>query len=214
MNANDYKAGVLSTESAPASLQINETTLHAMLTLAAGAAAILDQTKRQLFYGNKGMNVDKLSAAVDAVGNMSNFLAAQLEFDASQMSRPVATESELDALPEEIRGIRLENLDIRKLHAALGLFTESGELLELLTAQFEGKGLDNVGFVEELGDSDWYLTMGTDAAGVSEEVRRRINNQKLTDKRAGRYKKGAFTVADAIERNTADERKLLEGQDA
>jgi hypothetical protein len=46
---------------------------------------------------------------------------------------------------------------------------------------------------------------------VTAEQVQAINNKKLTDKKAGRYKKGEFTSVDAILRNLDSERNILEG---
>lgn len=207
MTPKDYHTGVLSTESIPAKLEMNQLSLHAILMLAVAASVIADQAKRRLFYGKK-VDQDKLAAAVNTVGNMSNYLDASQEFDPNEIDTPLTT---LPAdLPPEIAGINLANFDVRRLHASLGVFTEGGEMLEHMLSDFEGAQKDDVGFIEELGDVDWYVTIGTHAAGITEEVRRRINNQKLTDKRAGRYRKGAFTVQDAINRDALVERSLLD----
>lgn len=211
MTPKDYKAGVLSTESIPTTLEMNQLQLHAILTLAQAATALADQAKRRLFYG-KPVDQTKLGIAINAAGNMANYLAAAQEYSPTEINSAFTKEqlAQIEQLPPELANLDLANFDVRRLHASLGVFTEGGEMVEHMLSDFEGKPRDDVGFIEELGDVDWYVTIGTDAANITEEVRRRINNQKLTDKRGGRYKKGAFTVADAIDRDAQVERALLD----
>jgi hypothetical protein len=208
MNAQDYKAGVLQTESVPAKLEIHEVRFHAILMLIAATTTIADQAKRKLFYG-KDFDQTKLMDALNAVANMADYLGAVQEEDADGINRRVVDRSELAALPAEIASMDLDKVNIRLLHSALGIFTEGGETVAAIQKQFETGELDLINFAEELGDVDWYKIIGNDASGVPEEVERRLNNQKLTDKRAGRYRKGAFTVQDAINRDLEAERTQL-----
>jgi hypothetical protein len=216
MNGADYKAGVLSTESVPNSLEINQLTLHSALTLMIAATKIGDLVKRKLFYG-KDIPVADMTAEVNCVANMASFLAAIAEYDQATGSdsmnkvvEPVQFAAELAGLPEELHLLDLSKIDIRLLHASLGIFTEGGELVEMMVKQYEGLGLDKTDMVLEFGDVRWYETIGLDAIGVSEETCRRMNNQKLLDKKAGRYTKGAFTMQDAIERDTVGEKAAAE----
>jgi NTP pyrophosphatase (non-canonical NTP hydrolase) len=95
------------------------------------------------------------------------------------------------------------------IHGIIGAATEAGELLEALLAIFEtGKG-DAVNLLEEVGDIKWYLAIlsnlpapygfewGADEARNIEKLR-----QRYPDK---------FTSEAAINRDTAAERKILEG---
>ena len=55
----------------------------------------------------------------------------------------------------------------RKLHAALGLVTECGELLDIVKKHWcYGKPVDPVHCREELGDLCWYLAVYADACGL------------------------------------------------
>ncbi|UUZ75433.1 hypothetical protein LP414_27340 [Polaromonas sp. P1(28)-13] len=210
MNSKDYQAGVLSTESAPKSLEINQISLHAVLTMVIAASEVADLVKRRLYYG-KPIPDAGLQAQLTAVSNMANFLIQGQEFDPAAINArmvPAALE-ELAALPEEIRGMDLDKVNIRLLHASLGMFTESGELLKAMLKQYETGTLDKTNFGEELGDADWYKMVAHDETGVSEEDSRTLNNRKLLDKAAGRYKSGAFTADQAVNRDLAAERTIL-----
>lgn len=95
---------------------------------------------------------------------------------------------------------------IRLLHAAIGLATESGELLDMLKKHiFYGRPIDRVNAVEELGDSQWYV-------GLAIDVLHTTMNEILTtniDKLRLRYPE-KFSEADAVGRDIGAERVLLE----
>lgn len=59
----------------------------------------------------------------------------------------------------------------RLLHSAIGIATESGELLDALKKRmFYNKALDHTNVVEELGDLLWYVAIGLDACGTTFEA--------------------------------------------
>jgi NTP pyrophosphatase (non-canonical NTP hydrolase) len=97
---------------------------------------------------------------------------------------------------------------IRLLHGAIGLATESGELLDMLKKHiFYGKPLDLVNASEEVGDSQWY-------AGLVIDVLKTTFNEVLTiniDKLKARYPE-KFTEYHAENRDLETERKILEGE--
>lgn len=97
--------------------------------------------------------------------------------------------------------------NIRLLHAAIGLATESGEIQDQLKkAIFYGKPLDKVNLAEELGDVFWYMAIMSDALQVSFSDIMEKNIAKLK----ARY--GAkFTENAALNRDIPAERKILEG---
>lgn len=96
--------------------------------------------------------------------------------------------------------------NIRLLHAAIGLCTESGEIQDQLKkAIFYGKPLDKVNLAEELGDVFWYMAIMSDALNVSFAEIMEKNIAKLK----ARY--GAkFTENAALNRDIPAERKILE----
>ena len=66
------------------------------------------------------------------------------------------------------------------LHAALGLSTESGELLDCFKKHiYYGKPLDVTNIIEELGDACWYISLALSAIGMSWEDLFAINIAKL-----------------------------------
>jgi NTP pyrophosphatase (non-canonical NTP hydrolase) len=98
------------------------------------------------------------------------------------------------------------NKRIDILHAAMGITTEAGEIMDQLKRHFfYGKGLDIVNVKEELGDLFWYIALMCDALNFSfEEIQ-----EKNIDKLRKRYK-DKFTAKEAIDRDVEKEREVLE----
>ena len=98
---------------------------------------------------------------------------------------------------------------IRLLHGAIGLATESGELLDQLKKHvYYGKELDVTNLVEELGDLYWYLNLVIDEIGTTEDEVKRINFEKLSARYPDKFKN-----SDALVRDLDNERKILEGKE-
>ncbi len=96
--------------------------------------------------------------------------------------------------------------NIRLLHAAIGLCTETGEIQDQLKkAIFYGKPLDRVNLAEELGDVFWYMAIMSDALGVS--------FAEIMDKNIAKLKArygSKFTEHAALNRDIPTERSILE----
>jgi NTP pyrophosphatase (non-canonical NTP hydrolase) len=105
-------------------------------------------------------------------------------------------------------GARLSQPEnIRLLHAAIGLATESGEIQDQLKKHiFYGKTLDKVNLAEELGDLFWYIAIMSDALGISFDEIQEKNIAKLKARYGSK-----FSEAAALERDLQTERKILEG---
>jgi hypothetical protein len=208
LNNADYRNAVLSTESKPEALNFGPATLLVALNMAVAATVVLDQFKRAIYYG-RDMDQKK---AMEAIGVMQN-AAEALKF-------PIGTGRYRDQqdvhfflsnLPEDVvKNLNPANLDLRLLHAAIGQFTESGEFIEGILPTLLGQPVDKVNLLEEQGDSSWYGEIALDALGYSREQCNFTNIKKLTDKKAGRYQKGAFDPNAAIDRDVSAERTLLE----
>lgn len=209
MNSQEYQANALRTESIPKSLEMNEISLHAILTVLIGTTEIADLVKRKLYYG-KPISDDKLMHNLAGIAGALSYLAE------SQNDNPAAINSRLllakrTELEGFMKGQSLPNIDkvnIRLLHCALGMFTESGELLQVMMKQFETGELDKVNFGEEIGDSAWYQAIGFDETGVSEETTRAKNIAKLKVRYADKFSEEA-----ALNRDLTAERAILEGCD-
>lgn len=95
---------------------------------------------------------------------------------------------------------------VRMLHAAMGLVTESAELLDMLKKHiFYGKPFDTVNALEELGDSCWYQALAIDVLQTTLEEIQKMNIEKLRERFPEK-----FTESHAIDRDTAKEREILE----
>ena len=96
---------------------------------------------------------------------------------------------------------------IRTIHAAIGLSTEGGEVLEAVQKALERREtLDQVNILEEAGDIFWYLAVLADSNNFSFTAAMIRVIQKL----AKRYGK-LFSKERALNRDLAAERKVLEG---
>lgn len=94
----------------------------------------------------------------------------------------------------------------RVMHAAMGLVTESAELLDALKkAMFYGKELDVTNIKEEAGDMLWYLALLFDALGTNFESEQARVIAKLKDRFPDK-----FTNELAENRDLVKERKTLE----
>jgi hypothetical protein len=212
MNSQDYVKNAIRTESIPASVEINQIALHCMLSICAEAAQALDLFKRKVFYG-KAVDGKQLAERLDTVSQYAEQLAAAADIDANEhINNAYGAEKIAEALeaglPANIAGAKVTNLDVRVLHAALGLFTEAGETLEAVIKQFETGNLDRVNFGEELGgDISWYQAIGLDAVGANLDDERAKNIGKLKVRFPNR-----FEADKAINRDLAAERAVLEGQ--
>ena len=96
---------------------------------------------------------------------------------------------------------------IRFLHAAMGICTETGELMDALKKHLiYGKELDKTNIIEEVGDLFWYVAILADAFEFTFEDSMEKNIAKLKARYPNR-----FTEKDAQFRDLEKERKVLEG---
>ena len=115
----------------------------------------------------------------------------------------IVTESrDFDAIRE-----RLTDRNLRLLHAAMGVATEAGELLDAIKkALFYGRELDTVNFKEEIGDACWYFAIAIHELDTNFEAVMDTNIAKLK----ARYGE-KFSAARALKRDLTIERRILEG---
>lgn len=98
------------------------------------------------------------------------------------------------------------NQNVRLLHGAIGLCTESGELIDSLKKYiYYNKPLDIINLKEEIGDVLWYIALLCNALDCSMEEIMDTNIAKLKL----RYE-NKFTEDSANNRNLEEERSLLE----
>ena len=94
----------------------------------------------------------------------------------------------------------------RILHAAMGLVTESAELMDALKkSTYYGRDLDMVNVKEEAGDILWYLAVLFDEIGTDFE-----SEMKRVIKKLQKRFPDKFTESGAYERDIKSEREILE----
>jgi NTP pyrophosphatase (non-canonical NTP hydrolase) len=96
--------------------------------------------------------------------------------------------------------------NIRIAHSVLGIATEGGELVDMLLKHIKhGFPIDEVNFIEELGDVEWYVAEGSTAINVPMSIIAGTVIEKLKTRFPEKY-----TDANAIIRDLSVERSLLE----
>lgn len=81
-------------------------------------------------------------------------------------------------------------------HAATGVATEAGELLDAIKKHvIYNRPLDRQNVIEELGDLEFYMEQVRQALSISREETLHMNFVKLADKDKGRYAKGYSDAA-------------------
>lgn len=95
--------------------------------------------------------------------------------------------------------------NIRLLHAAFGMCTETGEFTDQLKKHiFYGKPLDVTNLKEEIGDAFWYFAIACDVLGVTFEELQERNIAKLTARYPDKFDENL-----ALNRNLDKERETL-----
>ena len=101
---------------------------------------------------------------------------------------------------------QLSQKEMNLLHAALGIGSEAGELMEeVISSILENREVDAVNMKEEVGDLLWYLAVVCRDCGFTFEQAMETNIEKL----AKRYP-NKFTTTDAVNRDVEAEREILE----
>lgn len=148
---------------------------------------ILDILKKDIYYG-KGIDSQKLHQ------HAASALLASMQVDPNENAGDVLT------------GKMVFDVDPRLFHAIVGIATESTELVEALDTALRTNEADVVNVLEELGDINWYQAIALDTLdGDFDSV---LNT--VIAKLKARYPE-KFTSEDAINRDLATERKILEG---
>lgn len=190
-NLEQYIIDATRTESRIPAVEIDGKTsslLYATLQAMIAAGTILDQIKKNVFYGKPIDN------------NKTVLLANGLKFASTNV----------DVIVTEEDGLYVDktkySVDPRVFHAVVGIATESVELLEALGQEmYSEKEIDTINILEEFGDLNWYQAIGIDALGGSFDAILKTNIAKLK----ARYPE-KFTSDNAINRDLDTERNILE----
>jgi len=197
VNASNYVQNVLRTGSGdmePILARLRDEQLAAVLFEAMAevvqAAEVIDACKKNIFYGKPSELLDqrKEYAEFDNLRSELDYRKEYYDSTATIMAR------------------LLEPKVIRMTHAAVGMATEAGELIDMLrTHVMYGERFDDVNAGEEIGDSLWYAGLGSDVLGLTIEDIMQTNIAKLRKRFPVK-----FTEDAAINRDTDAERELLE----
>jgi hypothetical protein len=182
MDIHTYVKGAVETESKLVKIEGN-LPISAVLHFGVAAGEVVDMMKKHVFY-KRELNVEQWNKWIDQLEHWTKVLRLSTEIKHA----PVSFET-----------------NTRLFHAAIGIFTEGGELLEALIKG--GKDIDVVNFKEELGDIEWYQAIAYDEIKVDPEDNFQNNYDKLA---VIRFKNKGFTTEAANNRDLTSERKVLE----
>ena len=172
----------------------------------------------------KNMSTDDLALML-VLFNRASHIASQIDFLKKKIfygDTRSFVHDEIDQARAEhgylLEHIRVNNFMLRLMnnhknqrifHGIVGTVGEAGELAQAFSKFMRNGRLDEVNLKEEIGDCSWYQAVTIDALNSSFEEIFKLNNAKLFDKKKGRFKDG-FSENAAINRNTDNERQLLE----
>lgn len=186
---NQFAQDALCTESRVDTLAFSKANLATLLDVLIAAADAADVVKRAIYYGKGMQKRDELVSHLTSMQHGIDKLKSVMDRIEVPEDQPTA----------------LTTPNLRILHAAIGIFGESGELLAAVRKQIREGELDLVNVAEETGDIDWYKVLIHDESGISEEDTR----AKVIAKLKERYP-GKFTSDAALNRDLAAERVALE----
>lgn len=193
MDGQTFGDLALRTESKPERLRMSRPDTFVLLQSCVAMAGIANLFKRHLFYG-KPFGEQEVQTAVSLINHLHRMLP-----DLQDRVMLDADYTENKAAPD------MKEPNLRLLHAALGIFTESGEMLEALVATMNGDSLDLFNLAEESGDVDWYQAIIYDELDVSEAAVREAVIAKLKKRYGDKFSEDA-----AINRDLSAERAVLE----
>lgn len=193
MNLDTYTEAAIKTESVIDHVYCNKAKILNLLEIMIQAGNLLDDMKKNVFYGRPYQETKQFDAAFALTSAVDDLNCSMFSnFERVDVNNTISYS-------------KIENLDPRIFHGAIGMATESVEMLEALKTYIETGELDKTNMGEECGDSDWYEAILLDALGVDWTANMAKNIEKLKL----RYAK-QFTAAAANARDLEAERKLLE----
>lgn len=185
MNFEECIANATATESPVDFIRYNRAILENLLEAAVHVGTAIDMVKKDIYY-SRPIDLDDLETHL--------YSGRERLFDATDGTMNYDDRTDI-------------KVDARVLHSALGMVTESAEVVEGLSLNGE---YDRTNLLEEVFDTFWYQFIMLDALGADGEKVIKMGFDKLRS----RYPE-AFTDAHANNRNLEKERKILEaeGQD-
>ncbi len=201
MKFNKYIDFCKTVESVPEKVQVDMTRLKTVVNVVTKGNELLDQMKKEIFYGKEIDDTKWLTGLLSINVTMND----AVDHHRMCMNHKSHVKSNLD-------------FDVRIAHSIIGINTEAGELLEAFSAaaiprhsgKYDPDGciseFDTVNFGEELGDLMWYTAIGVDAGHLDFDNILQTNQTKLES----RYSSGGFSADESTNRTLNDERKILE----
>lgn len=186
MKIEDYEKGALATE-APADNDC------------------LIRIKSQAIQFGKLLNeLSKMGSRADRLKKLV-FYGKALTKGERQKVLTLDMESNLTAFDDFLQDRNMARL----LHAWIGLVSEASEIgnaiIECLSGGDPFNFLNARNIKEELGDSQWYITIGANAVDYDLETMMEDNNKKLSKKR---FSSGKFTAIEADPSNRDTEKEV------
>jgi NTP pyrophosphatase (non-canonical NTP hydrolase) len=188
------------TESNVPTVEVNPEFFSDVLELAILSSMFVDQIKKHIFYRKQDEDNPEFfhPRPIDAVKTR----------DYLTRLSTVVQRLQTEGLSHEIANPTNKPLPVntRLVHAFIGKYTESGELLEALFKAFQsGTPIDKANLREELGDDKWYDAIAFDELGAD------LNDVLFTviRKLKERYP-DKFNAVKALIRNLDAERAILE----
>lgn len=189
MKLTQYIKDATRTESRIDNVTIDLTKLTMVANLFIHAGNLLDIVKKNAFYG-KPIDTNVWNNHVHSIQALSTSFDAILTTDQTDLRTS-------DLLP----------VDPRVFHGIIGVATEGTELVEALMKAVSGiNNIDAVNVQEECIDACWYMAILHDVLDLSWDEGLERNIAKLKKRYPDK-----FTAVDAIVRDLAAERKILEG---
>jgi len=193
MDLQKYTESAMKTEAVLNDVYTNQVRLINILKISIAAGNMLDDLKKNIFYGRE----------IDNTKYFQQFNLALDSLHSLEIYQPGAHKKPLDQnelIDQDMK------IDSRIFHGAIGMATESTEMLEALLKYLETGELDKVNLAEECGDSDWYEAILLNALGQDWEKNMKKNIKKLKL----RYEKQQFEAENANNRDLDSEREILE----
>jgi NTP pyrophosphatase (non-canonical NTP hydrolase) len=189
MDLQQFVKDATVTESIKPELNADFVLLSNAITMFINAGQILDQIKKNSFYG-KPFKHDELKQNLRNIATSADNLI----------------DRDPDAYLFNQEQINNTVNDSRIIHSLLGICTEATEMGEALYDYLENQNdFDLVNLSEEAGDLDWYKAILSDTSGIPMET----VLETVINKLKARYPEG-FTAKAAIERDLTNEREVLE----
>lgn len=180
MDLQEFQTDAIKTESRVEAINVNLEYLAAILQISICAGNLLDQLKKNVYYGKA---IDDEERAKHIKG-----IIEAMDTKALFMEDPTANTNIME-------------VNTRLFHAIIGVATESTELLENLA----DSSLDTVNLLEEMGDLNWYMAIAMDELNVNWGDLLSTNIKKLKQRYPDK-----FNVGDAVDRDLTSEREILE----